>query len=520
MEAISIEKNTEKRGFKKIVKKNIYKWHRIIGLITIIPVIFWTISGLMHPFMSHWFKPKIAKEFLMPQTLKKEDITLSLQQVLKQNEITQFKNFRVLSFGGQTYYQVKRMAGKLSYFNTRTGLELSKGDLVYAEWMARELSQDSISKIKTISVQSDFDKQYKFVNRLLPVYKVQFERPDGLDIFVETESGRMATFNTDARKGFIWIFDVFHNWSFLEAISNNWLRVTVMLILLIIISVSTFSGLVIYGLMWKKFKKPRNNKDQVGILRKYHRQIGLWVSFVTFTFSLSGAYHVSTKYTPDERLKYVYEPTFKTEDLQMASFALPLDWSRLTNISLVKLKKQDYFQVFYKKDEDKPASIEYLDARSGMTLKEGNLIYAKYLANKFANMEAKLKENTNVSSAECCEPSSDLESEDINEANLLKTEWMTKFDREYGFVNKRLPVMKLAYNTENHATFYIETGTGRLAAKVEDADRREGYSFAIFHKYLFMDWAGKDVRDIVTMISALGVLVVSLFGLALFLKIK
>jgi hypothetical protein len=35
-----------------------------------------------------------------------------------------------------------------------------------------------------------------------------------------------------------------------------------------------------------------------------------------------------------------------------------------------------------------------------------------------------------------------------------------------------------------------------------------------------MSWAGKDIRDIVSMLAALGVLVVSLFGFTAFIKNK
>ncbi|WP_026996074.1 PepSY domain-containing protein [Flectobacillus major] len=517
METTLEQKLAPKGGFKKVVQRNMYQWHRIIGLITVIPVIFWTLSGLMHPFMSHWFKPKIAKEFILARPIRKEAIKLSLQEVLQQNGITQLKNFRLVSFKHQTYYQIKRVTDKLIYLNATTGRELPNGDLVYAEWMARELSQDSTSTIKAITVQSEFDNQYKFVNRLLPVYKVQFERADGLDVFVETESTRMATFNTNARKTFIWIFDVFHNWSFLEAIANNWVRITVMILLLSIIIISTLSGLVIYGFMWGKFKKPRNTQDQVGILRKYHRQIGLWVSFVTFTFAFSGAYHATKKYTPDERLKFVYDPIFKTEQIQQASLGLNLPWEKVVNLSLAKLKDQVYYQVFFKKEDDNTPQPIFVNATTGTELKGATIEYAKYLANKFSNMAKPLESDASI---DCCEPTADVPNVAINEANLLKTDYLTKFDREYGFVNKRLPVVKLAYNTPDNTTYYIETATGRLATKVENSDRREGLSFAVLHKYFLMEWAGKDIRDMVTLISALGVLVVSVFGLVLFLKIK
>ncbi len=517
METTLASKPPVKEGFSKYFRKNMYRWHRTVGIITLIPVIFWTLSGLMHPFMSHWFKPKIAKEFIPAKPLNKAQIGLPLATVLSQNQITQFKNFRLVSFKGHTYYQVKRVSDNLVYFDASTGLELPKGDIQYAEWMARTLAQDSVSRIKSIRVQTEFDNQYKFVNRLLPVYKVSFERPDGLDVYVETASTRMATFNTNSRKAFIWVFDVFHNWSFLDAIGNHYVRVIVMLLCLAVIVASTVLGLLIYGFMWGKFKKPRTD-DKKGILKKYHRQIGLWVSFVTFTFAFSGGYHALKKWTPDNRLQFSYEPTFKVSDIQQASLALDLPWEKVTNLSLVQLKNQVCYFVTFKKEEESTPQPSLIDAQTGKEVANGNLLYAEYLANKFANMaSAQADEEASI---DCCEPTADTPNASINHANLVETAWLAKFDREYGFVNKRLPVVKLAYKTDEKTTYYIETSTGKLASKIENSDRREGWSFAVLHKYLFMEWAGKDVRDIVTLLSALGVLVVSIFGLALFLKKK
>ena len=81
---------------KQFIRKNIYKWHKVIGLITIIPVIFWCLSGLMHPFLAHWFKPQIANEFIVPKPLNQEQIKLTLKEVLAKNKIQQFKNFRLV----------------------------------------------------------------------------------------------------------------------------------------------------------------------------------------------------------------------------------------------------------------------------------------------------------------------------------------------------------------------------------------------------------------------------------------
>jgi hypothetical protein len=64
----------------------------------------------------------------------------------------------------------------------------------------------------------------------------------------------------------------------------------------------------------------------------------------------------------------------------------------------------------------------------------------------------------------------------------------------------------------------VETKTGRLSVRVDDADLREGYSFALFHKHHFMDWGGKALRDCSTMLWALVQVVMVSVGLILYFK--
>lgn len=525
-------------NFITLIKRNIYRWHRIIGLITMIPVIFWCISGMMHPFMSHWFKVKLPHEFVKPTSINQAQIKWSVQEVLAKNKIEVLKNFRFVSIANNTYFQVKKPNNKLVYFDTQTAKELPVGDKQYAEALARYFTEDSTSSIKNIVEITDFDDEYRYVNRLLPVWKVSFNRPDNMDIYVETEQSRLANFNENQRKAFLWIFNNFHNWEFLEKITNRTLQISIMMACLCIIIISMLSGLVIYGFMWGKFKKPKNAEDKLGFLRKYHRQIGLWVAFVTFTFAFSGAYHVTKKLTVDDRINYVFQPIIKRSDISTNSAALPLDWSKITNISIVKIEEKLYYQVFQKSEEkgawkkeqqdkaekigEKSANkttpnIVYYEVATANILPDGVTVHAKDLVSHFFTQE-----KTGVSAA-CCEAiveTTDASQQDETLPNLLSTSYLAKFDREYGFVNKRLPVVKLALETDDKLTYYVEPATSRLAAKIVEADRREGLSFGVLHKFFFMDWAGKNIRDIVTILSALGVLVVSLFGFALFLKIK
>nr|WP_315256673.1 PepSY-associated TM helix domain-containing protein [uncultured Flavobacterium sp.] len=516
--------------FVKKIKQKVYAWHRTIGIITIIPVIFWTLSGLMHPFMAHFFKPEIANERLEVKPIDKSQLTLSIQEVLEKNKINEFKNFRIVSFDNSAFYQVKTVNDQLIYFNTLDAKKLEKGDQKYAHWLSRYFLDDQESPISKTDLVTQFTSQYKYVNRYLPVYKTTFNRPDGMEVYVETASGKLATYNPRSRQAFIWFFDTFHNWAFIDWISNNSIRIVVMFLFLSIIFLSAVSGIVIYGLFWKQFKKKDSLAPKKG-LRKYHRQIGLWISLFTLTFAFSGAYHATTKWQPYTLDKMVYEPIFETKDIQTSNNAIALDWNRLENMSVVTLNDSIYYRCQlalaknkfsvpkaeskskWDKKENPKSEILYINNATNKAAPNLDLEYAKFLAYYFSDTDAK---------PACCEmEGGTTEKTSLENIPLLETKVLTDFEsREYGFVNKRLPVIKLAYDTPEKTTYFIETATSRLAAVIQNSDKMEGYSFAIFHKFLFMDWAGKNIRDLTMVLAALTVLIVSVLGLILFLKKK
>ena len=491
----------------KKIKQNIYKWHRTLGIITLVPVIFWTLSGIMHPLMAHFLKPEIAHEKLDIAPINKSQIKLSVQEILKINKLDVYKNFRIVSFQNKTYYQIKNIFGDYQYFDASTATELKNGDQKYAEYLSRYFLDDYKSKVSKIDVITEFTSQYKYINRYLPVYKLTFNRDDAMEIYVETSSSKLATYNPKSRQIFIWVFDMFHNWAFIDAISNNYIRISVMLLFLSIILFSAISGIVISGFMWKKFKKVTPNNSE-GFLRRNHRKIGIIVSFLTLTFAFSGGYHATQKWKPAFLPKMIYEPLIKVSDLPISSTKFNIDYSQLTNISVIKFKKNCYFQCSIFDEETENKTNNYIHAISN---KQENIEieYAKFLATKFSKMLLNPEKG-------CCEMD---ENQSSNNLELKSSSILTDFDkREYGFVNKRLPVVKLEYKTNDDSTFYIETATSRLAAVVNSSNRLEGCSFAIFHKFLLMEWAGKNVRDFINVFAALGVLVVSVLGLILFVK--
>lgn len=505
---------TKDSKFKKRLKQNIYKYHKYLAFITIIPVIFWSLSGITHPLMSHFFKPKIAHEYLENQKIDTAKIKFTLKEVLTKNEVKSIKNFRIVTFNEQQYYQVKNSQNKLLYFNTSNAILLKNGDNLYAEWLCRYFLDDKTSKITNDTVLKEFDNQYKYINRYLPVHKVTFKRNDAMQIYVETASSKLATFNPKSRQVFIWFFDTFHNFSFIEKISNEYVRIILVSASLLIILCSAISGLVIYGLFWKQFKKINSSTEELKA-RKNHRKIGLLFSFFTFAFVLSGLFHIVKKWEPNTISTLVYEPVFETKNINFDIKAIALNWEKEINFGLIHFEEQTYLRSTLKtfvkpkqsdvkdfKDKPKPNfevsyySLNQFDSKQDLDAK-----YAQFLVEQLNEKHHFLEKNL------------------LLERNQKEVKILNDFDkREYGFVNKRLPVIKIAYNTPQNNVFFIETNTSRIAAKVNNNDRIEGYSFALLHKFLYLEWAGKSIRDLVAVITALSILLISILGLRILIN--
>lgn len=503
---------TKDSKLKKRLKQNIYKYHKYLAFFTILPVIFWSLSGIMHPMMSHFFKSEIAKEYLENQKIDTTKINFTLKEVLTKNKIESIKNFRIVSFKNQQFYQVKNSKNEFMYFNTQTSNLLKNGDNLYAEWLSRYFLNDNISKVSSNIILTKFDNQYKYINRYLPVHKISFDRNDDMEIYIETSSSKLATFNPKSRQIFIWFFDTFHNFSFIEKISNEYARIILVGFSLSIILCSAISGLIIYGLFWKQFKKINSTTSELKA-RKNHRKLGLLFSFFTFAFVLSGLFHIIKKWEPNTITSLVYEPIFKTKSINFDIKKLSINWNEDINFGLVYFKNQTYVRSVIKKIEksdltdskNKPKityDVNYYNLNELHKNEDLEVKYAQFLVEKLNEKHHFLDRNLLV------------------ESNQKEVEILNDFDKkEYGFVNKRLPVIKISYNTPENYTFFIETNTSRIAAKVNNYDRAEGYTFAVLHKFLYLEWAGKPIRDFATVLTALSILVISIMGI-LILKRK
>ncbi|PUZ23327.1 hypothetical protein DCC81_23360 [Chitinophaga parva] len=482
------------------VKKQVYQWHRRLSIIMAIPVLLWATSGLMHPFMTS-VKPNIKQGALAPNVIDSAELKVPLGAVLQQLHLDAVQQVNVVRMHQQAYYQVEPGS---HYVNARTGEELPDGAAEYAKALARGFLGDRNCNIVRVTKLTEFTDQYRDINRLLPVYKVDFDRADGISIYVDDAGSRMALATDRFRIGFQQFFTLMHTWEWLGFLGKG--RLVVEAALAALAFITAVLGLYIFFFT----KKPRANGNPRMKYRSLHRTTSIVTVLFTLMFSFSGAFHALTKLKPDNRRQYFVAPYFPAAALQldMPRLLARLDRNTAINsLSLVRLHGDDYWRVnqtWFNNSADleaccrKPGEVVPVNAKPKVTyirmtdyqvLPDGEARYAKELARTFSGLP---------------------------DRDILSVTPVTAFGGEYEFIDKRLPVMKVSYGGREPVRYYVETSTGVLAVAVADKDLVEGYSFALLHKHHFWDGLGKTVRDASTIIGALLNVVAVIVGLILY----
>lgn len=464
------------------------RWHRCFGLIACLAIMLWSLSGILHTAMMR-LQPHAATMMPPVQSVSLSKM-LPLKTVLRKNHVDLFKNAHLVVLEGRLYYQVEQDG--LSYFDVKTGQAYKNGSIHHAEFLARHYVNDLRSKIKNIQPLTHFDEDYAFINRLLPVYQVDFERPDGLRVYVELSGGRLGTITNNTKILMGRLFQFIHTWSFVNA--YPYLKL-LMLVFLFSGFLTGLSGVFLYF----RLKTATDNRS----LRNYHRQLGLVVSVAIMAWTSTGTFHLLKMYIP-ANVPMLPKVAVSTDSLPNNMSALH---SGLQNFSLLqhqnrllyRVERQAGQSVFHADDAEHGKSthgqlpkekLVYIDAESGQILQNQDINYAKSLARFYSGLpDSKIKSTTLV----------------------------TSFNDEYGFIFKRLPVYRVAYDTPPQDTYFIETSTGSLASHMTNLDRVEGLLFAYLHKWALLG-KNQDLRDGLVILFALINILVAMSGLFLWTK--
>lgn len=498
------------------MRKQLYKLHHTLSIIIAIPVILWAGSGILHPVMTN-VRPAISSQQLDEKLIDSTDVSVTLQQALKSRAVKSFRQVHLVYIDTVLFYQVQTGDARILYVNTKTGDALPHGDTVYAKYLARQFllagkqpiagagseHHDHAAMIyagsshrqntKAIAVEhvTSFDDHYTGINRLLPVYKVSFDREDGVAVYVDTRQSRFAFATNRSRQLLSALFGTIHLWGWLSFAGR--VRILVEILFAGLAFATSALGVII-------FFSSRGVRGERNPVRRNHRYTAIAVSLFTLMFAFSGCFHATARLGEKREGMPVMPQLFSDSVDADISKIIRAAATPVTDMQLAKIDGSIYWRVVAADTAGRGARdlmddqrvttehVRYIDAADYTILPYGDARYAKSLARYFG-----------------VEGSPDT------------AVMITHFTEEYGFADKVLPVWKIA---GDRAHYFVETASAGLSKVSRGGTSYEELSFAFLHKHEFLGGFGKRVKDISTTFWAFAQIAMVAFGVILFVKLK
>ncbi|MFY8048395.1 MAG: PepSY domain-containing protein [Erythrobacter sp.] len=503
-----------------------YSKHQWLGLIGGISLLVWGLSGLTHIAMV-LFGPQQAA-FMPPAASVALEGARPIAETLAEKGISEAVAVKTVPApGGGVLWQVSPAAdGSRRYFRPADGSEVTAGDRAQAEFLARHyLATDRA--IVSARLQTEFDADYPWVNRLLPVWKLEFAGDDGLTAYVHTETSSLAAVNNTTKTGLQSVFRALHTWEWVPP-GMDWLRVVVIALMV--------GSLLALGLTGIAMLVTVRRKKRLPGARGWHRIAGYVLALPLIMFSASGIYHLiqSALVPPVSQLKMG-----KPVNVASGQWPVEADWALIAkgrDIASVALVEGAEGQPLYRiglappkgtmgggehdhgpaktatadhgmaghdhaammaapaKTPSTDAEIRearfagirpdgpaiYLDAATGNVVTSGDKDLARAIARRFTGAP---------------------------DSAVTGVELITRFSHEYDFRNKRLPVWRVDYAEPVKASLFVDTGTGVLVDRVANGEKPERLVFSFIHKWNFLFPVGRLAQNVIV-----GVFAIALIG--------
>lgn len=506
------------------MRATVIKWHRRLAWVAGICAIGWALTGILHPIMV-WTSPVAAARMPPLVPLELSDARPPAEMLVSKVP-AQVSELRVVNLAGHSHYAVKLPGDPIRrYFDPATGTEKADGDRERAIELARHYLGDATSPVADARIVTGFDNDYTPVNRLLPVWRVALTNDAGLVAFVDTGSGRVAAINHGLKRNLQSLFRTIHTLSFIPAGAGP-LRAIIMTGLVGTIIASTLFGIAMLVMI-------RRKKRATGA-RHWHRVMGYATAIPALAFAISGLWHLllgqdgSTDGTPRVPVQSLAVADLTTDLAGLwAGFGpdtAPVALSYLATPEgspLLRLipppswnAAQPAAPTGHEGHQGHGGGDTGSNAGSDHSAHQARLALFRGVPTGGAGLLLDVGGTHSVAGNEAGAAralAASLTGQAI--ASDAPTTLVTRFNDDYGFVNKRLPVWRI--DLADGRAVYVDLTDATIAAQTNPGLRRAGWVFDIFHKGGFMDAIGPVPRDIILMIAAFLIAVLSGVGLTM-----
>jgi uncharacterized iron-regulated membrane protein len=281
-----------------MLRKKIYKWHRMLSLIAAVPMIMWSASGMLHQAGS-WVKPKMKKDSVAAAQIDRSVIKMPLPEVLKRNCIDNMLEMHIVEYNKKFYYQVRiKKDAPGVYLSVADGHELVNGEERYAVSLAFEMLGNENAQITHREFINKFSEKYRASAKVLPVYCLMVKDENHTNLYIDTWNRKLAFADNMQRHAFHKWFGYLHSWKFLDP--WKYAKSIALTLYSLIAFAAAVIGIYLYMIL-PAISKEKREKHVINRSRNYHRWVGIVASFSMLLFAFSGALHALIDILPVDK---------------------------------------------------------------------------------------------------------------------------------------------------------------------------------------------------------------------------
>lgn len=460
------------------------KWHRLLLWLGGATLLIFALTGITHPVMS-WTGPQAVT--MRPPALQLDGATLQqAMQPLNATALPPQALVKLVPYKDKVLLQLTNsLSAERQYLTLDDSAPAS--DQAVAIWLASHYSGLPAEQVSRATLLTSFDNAYPSVNRLLPVYQVDYQ--NGFSLYIHTESLSMAGITNPYKTAVQAVFRQLHSWQWLD--STPVLKVVLMTVLL-----GSALLLVISGI-WLLLKLPFSARRRG--LRRWHYVLSWLLALPVLLYLLTGIYHFGYKQFASANTGLTL-PAAKPLPDNLA-IAQSLDINNLFNSASLVQANGDWYWRLSKfnpqlqadrssrfNGQQSEQGAQFLPLSSSAPAMD-DASYARELAEQFTGLAPD---------------------------QLTNQQLISRFGPDYDFRNKRLPVWQFDYP---NGRLFVDAISGQLIEQQSQASRFERYSFSFVHKWgLLQPLLGREGRDIVVVGIMLLVLLMAALGFAMRLR--
>ncbi|MCC5826175.1 PepSY domain-containing protein [Alkalimonas sp.] len=469
---------------KAIRTSQLVRWHRLLLWLGGITLLIFALTGVTHPIMS-WTGPQAIT--MRPPTLSLTQAELSqAMQRLQQSQLTAQSLVKLVPYRQQVLLQLTSDLQNPRQYLSLNDEASAISDQQMAIWLASYYAGLPEQQVQSSRILTEFNSAYPSVNRLLPVWQVDFD--NGLSLYLHTETLSLAGITNPYKTTLQALFRQLHSWQWLD-------RVPLLKALVMTLLLGSALLLVLTG-GWLLLRLPFQAKRRG--LRRWHYLLSWLLVLPVTLYLLTGIYHFAYKYVKPDTLGLTASSAQPLPDnWQLPANALPAD-AVLNSASLVQGPASHWY---WRLSLSNPAQQADRHSRFDGQASERGAIYISVLPDAPALDDASY-------ALLLAERFIGLKPAAISEQQLVQ-----RFGPDYDFRNKRLPVWQLDYAD---GRIFVDAISGHLVEQQSRNSRWERYSFSYIHKWgLLQPLLGREGRDQVVVAMMLLVLLMAGMGFAM-----